>query len=198
MTRFIDQKENQASSNMSSMSPIAMLLSTDTCFQDLIADRISLTSKETGCMELSLLPIDRMKKRNNKLVLYLILLSATRSLLHLEVKELAVYELDDVVPCVIFSPSASDYAFAYKDKQTSVWICLCHRKYNQKVVGVVPAIDKARLYRGKVGEIICCYFSIHLVYFYCKHNFDRKIKRNLLDNLNENLRQPNGQIQLFI
>lgn len=66
----------------------------------------------------------------------------------------------------------------------------------KQVAGVVPAIEKARLYRGKGGEImrsavsrfIECISSSHLL-------LPEKIKRSLLDTLSENLRHPNSQIQ---
>ncbi|XP_057955692.1 tubulin-folding cofactor D isoform X2 [Malania oleifera] len=64
------------------------------------------------------------------------------------------------------------------------------------VAGVVPAIEKARLYRGKGGELmraavsrfIECISLIQVV-------LPEKIKCRLLDALNENLRHPNSQIQ---
>lgn len=66
----------------------------------------------------------------------------------------------------------------------------------KQVAGVVPAIEKARLYRGKGGEImrsavsrfIECISSSHLL-------LPEKIQRSLLDTLSENLRHPNSQIQ---
>lgn len=66
----------------------------------------------------------------------------------------------------------------------------------KQVAGVIPAIEKARLYRGKGGEImrsavsrfIECISSSHLL-------LPEKIKRSLLDTLSENLRHPNSQIQ---
>ncbi|KAG6677496.1 hypothetical protein I3842_14G030100 [Carya illinoinensis] len=66
----------------------------------------------------------------------------------------------------------------------------------QRIAGVVPAIEKARLYRGKGGEImrsavsrfIECISSSHLP-------LTEKIKRSLIDTLSDNLRHPNSQIQ---
>ncbi|XP_060182158.1 tubulin-folding cofactor D-like [Lycium barbarum] len=51
-----------------------------------------------------------------------------------------------------------------------------------QVAGVVPAIEKARLYCGKGGEIMLSAVS-------------HKIKQCLLDTLHDNLRHPNSQIQ---
>ncbi|KAJ0758992.1 putative armadillo-like helical, tubulin-specific chaperone D, tubulin-folding cofactor D [Helianthus annuus] len=64
------------------------------------------------------------------------------------------------------------------------------------VAGVVPAIEKARLYRGKGGEImraavsrfIECISTVNIT-------LTEKIKRSLLETINENLRHPNAQIQ---
>lgn len=66
------------------------------------------------------------------------------------------------------------------------------------MASIVPAIEKARLYRGKGGEImraavsrfIECISSSHLPLL-------EKTKRALLDTLNENLRHPNSQIQVI-
>jgi len=79
-------------------------------------------------------------------------------------------------------------------------ICYFYFVEKQKqVAGVVPAIEKARLYRGKGGEImrsavsrfIECISSSHLL-------LPEKIQRSLLDTLSENLRHPNSQIQVFV
>ncbi|CAJ1977590.1 unnamed protein product [Sphenostylis stenocarpa] len=62
--------------------------------------------------------------------------------------------------------------------------------------GVVPAIEKARLYRGKGGEIMRAAVSRFIECIsISKVVLSEKIKRSLLDTLNENLRHPNSQIQ---
>ncbi|KAI9076775.1 hypothetical protein K1719_041251 [Acacia pycnantha] len=64
------------------------------------------------------------------------------------------------------------------------------------LAGVVLSIEKARLYRGKGGEIMWAAVSRFIE---CISVFNiklsEKIKRSLLDTLNENLRHPNSQIQ---
>lgn len=70
----------------------------------------------------------------------------------------------------------------------------------QKVIAsVVPAIEKARLYRGKGGEIMRSAVSrfIECMSSICVP-LTPKIKRGLLDTVNENLRHPNSQIQVLI
>lgn len=75
--------------------------------------------------------------------------------------------------------------------------CILSSGKQKSVASVVPAIEKARLYRGKGGEImraavsrfIECISVAHLV-------LPVKTKKMLLDALNENLRHPNSQIQI--
>jgi len=69
----------------------------------------------------------------------------------------------------------------------------------QLVAGVVPAIEKARLYRGKGGEIMRSAVSRFIECISISHlSLTGKIKRTLLDTLNENLRHPNSQIQVVV
>ncbi|KAL6981770.1 hypothetical protein U1Q18_023391 [Sarracenia purpurea var. burkii] len=69
--------------------------------------------------------------------------------------------------------------------------------YKQKhVAGIVPAIEKARLYRGKGGEIMRSSVSRFIECISVAHvHLPEKVKRSLLDTINENLRHPNSQIQ---
>jgi hypothetical protein len=69
----------------------------------------------------------------------------------------------------------------------------------QLVAGVVPAIEKARLYRGKGGEIMRSAVSRFIECISISHlSLTGKTKRSLLDTLNENLRHPNSQIQVVV
>lgn len=62
---------------------------------------------------------------------------------------------------------------------------------------VVPAIEKARLYRGKGGEIMRAAVSRFIQCLsLSKVSLNDKTKRSLLDTLNENLKHPNAQIQV--
>lgn len=67
------------------------------------------------------------------------------------------------------------------------------------VANMVPAIEKARLYRGKGGEIMRSAVSrfIECIARVQVH-LTEKIKRSLLDTLTENLRHPNSHIQVFL
>ncbi|KAJ3682191.1 hypothetical protein LUZ60_014764 [Juncus effusus] len=62
--------------------------------------------------------------------------------------------------------------------------------------GLVPAIEKARLYRGKGGEIMRLAVSRFIECIsIAKISLNEKIKKSLLDTLNENIKHPNEQIQ---
>ncbi|XP_008812353.2 tubulin-folding cofactor D isoform X2 [Phoenix dactylifera] len=62
--------------------------------------------------------------------------------------------------------------------------------------GIVPAIEKARLYRGKGGEIMRFAVSRFIECLSLSEvSLPEKTKRSLLDTLNENLKHPNAQIQ---
>lgn len=67
----------------------------------------------------------------------------------------------------------------------------------KRVAGLVPAIEKARLYRGKGGEIMRAAVSRFIE---CLSSaaipLSVKIKSGLIDTLSENLRHPNPQIQV--
>ncbi|KAH9627452.1 hypothetical protein KSS87_006143 [Heliosperma pusillum] len=66
----------------------------------------------------------------------------------------------------------------------------------KQVAGIVPAIEKARLYRGKGGEIMRAAVSRFIECISLAHiSVSDKIRRSLLDTLAENLRHPNSQIQ---
>ncbi|XP_015055533.1 tubulin-folding cofactor D [Solanum pennellii] len=65
-----------------------------------------------------------------------------------------------------------------------------------QLAGVVLAIEKARLYRGKGGEIMRSAVSRFIECISsARVQLTDKIKRSLLDTLHENLRHPNSQIQ---
>lgn len=67
----------------------------------------------------------------------------------------------------------------------------------QKITaGIVPAIEKARLYRGKGGEIMRSAVSRFIECIaQAQICLTAKVKRSLLDAINENLRHPNSHIQ---
>jgi hypothetical protein len=63
--------------------------------------------------------------------------------------------------------------------------------------GIVPGIEKARLYRGKGGEIMRSAVSRFIACIsMAAISLNEKTKRSLMETLNENLRHPNSQIQV--
>ncbi|EEF50351.1 tubulin-folding cofactor D [Ricinus communis] len=83
---------------------------------------------------------------------------------------------------VVLALHQHDYTLA-SDRQNSV-------------AGIVPAIEKARLYRGKGGEIMRSAVSRFIECIsLCHLTLTEKIKSSLLDTLNDNMRHPNSQIQ---
>lgn len=67
----------------------------------------------------------------------------------------------------------------------------------KQVANIVPAIERARLYRGKGGEIMRGAVSRFIECIsIAKLSLPKKITKTLLDTLNENLRHPNSQIQV--
>ena len=67
----------------------------------------------------------------------------------------------------------------------------------KQIAGLVPAVEKARLYRGKGGEIMRAAVSRFIECISVAHiSLPDKTRKSLLDTLNENLRHPNSQIQV--
>jgi hypothetical protein len=66
----------------------------------------------------------------------------------------------------------------------------------KRMAGIVPSIEKARLYRGKGGEIMRLAVSRFIECISLSHvTLAERTERILLDTLTENLRHPNSQIQ---
>jgi hypothetical protein len=75
---------------------------------------------------------------------------------------------------------------------------LCFWTEREKAVaGMVPAIEKARLYRGKGGEIMRSAVSRLIEYTaLVEIRLSPKIQKILHDSLDENLKHPNAEIQV--
>ncbi|XP_020697787.1 tubulin-folding cofactor D isoform X1 [Dendrobium catenatum] len=71
-----------------------------------------------------------------------------------------------------------------------------HTEKQQKLAGIVPAIEKARLYRGKGGEIMRSAVSRFIdCISRSAISLNDKTRKILLDTLTDNLKHPNAQIQ---
>ncbi|GER46456.1 tubulin-folding cofactor D, partial [Striga asiatica] len=108
--------------------------------------------------------------------------------------------LEKLAPCTL----SSDLCMRHGAVLATGEMVLALHMYNyilptdkQKVVaGIVPAIEKARLYRGKGGEIMRSAVSRFIECIsQAQVSLTDKTRRSLLDTLNENLKHPNSQIQ---
>lgn len=103
-----------------------------------------------------------------------------------------------IVQTIIFVVMLCLFSFLY-NKWVEVSLTCPFTDKQKHVAGVVPAIEKARLYRGKGGEIMRLAVSRFIECISLYHlPLTEKIKRSLLDTLNENLRHPNSQIQVLL
>lgn len=112
----------------------------------------------------------------------------------------ANFALEKLIPCTLASDLCMRHGATLAVGELVLALHKCGYALpldKQKVVaGVVPAIEKARLYRGKGGEIMRAAVSRFIECISIVNiTLTEKIKRSLLDTLNENLRHPNGQIQ---
>ncbi|KAF4384712.1 hypothetical protein F8388_004019 [Cannabis sativa] len=108
--------------------------------------------------------------------------------------------LETLIPCTLSSDLCMRHGATLAVGELVLALHQCDyalsSEKQKRVAAVVPAIEKARLYRGKGGEIMRLAVSrfiecISLV----RLSLTEKIKRSLLETLNENLRHPNSQIQ---
>ncbi|XP_047981355.1 tubulin-folding cofactor D isoform X1 [Salvia hispanica] len=108
--------------------------------------------------------------------------------------------LDKLVPCTLSSDLCMRHGATLATGE--VVLALHKQSYalptdkQKTVAGIVPAIEKARLYRGKGGEIMRSAVSRFIQCIsIAKISLTEKIKRSLLDTLNENLKHPSSNIQ---
>ncbi|KAL8235656.1 hypothetical protein R6Q59_016737 [Mikania micrantha] len=127
--------------------------------------------------------------------------SALSNLVKYDPEYSANYVLEKLIPCTLATDLCMRHGATMAVGELVLALHNCGyvfpMVYKQKVLaGVIPAIEKARLYRGKGGEIMRAAVSrfcecISIVNI----NLTEKVKRSLLDTINENLRHPNAQIQ---
>ncbi|XP_030470997.1 tubulin-folding cofactor D [Syzygium oleosum] len=112
----------------------------------------------------------------------------------------ANYILEKLIPCTLSSDLCMRHGATLAAAELVLSLYQCHYPLpddkQRKVAGIVPAIEKARLYRGKGGEIMRAAVSRFIECISLSHLLvPKKIIRSLLDTLSENLRHPNSQIQ---
>lgn len=125
---------------------------------------------------------------------------ALSSLVKYDPEYFANYALDKIIPCTLSSDLCMRHGATLATGELVLALHQCDYALSadkQKCVsGVVPAIEKARLYRGKGGEIMRSAVSRFIECISVSSvSLPEKIKRSLLDTLNENMRHPNSQIQ---
>ncbi|XP_048132760.1 tubulin-folding cofactor D [Rhodamnia argentea] len=112
----------------------------------------------------------------------------------------ANYILEKLIPCTLSSDLCMRHGATLAAAELVLSLYQCHYPLpddkQKKVAGIIPAIEKARLYRGKGGEIMRAAVSRLIECISLSHLLvPKKIIRSLLDTLSENLRHPNSQIQ---
>ncbi|PRQ56920.1 putative tubulin-specific chaperone D, tubulin-folding cofactor D [Rosa chinensis] len=125
---------------------------------------------------------------------------ALSSLVKYDPEYFANYALEKIIPCTLSSDLCMRHGATLATGELVLALHQCDYALSadkqKRVAGVVPAIAKARLYRGKGGEIMRSAVSRFIECISVSSvSLPEKIKRSLLDTLNENLRHPNSQIQ---
>uniref|UniRef100_A0A0E0M9J2 Uncharacterized protein n=1 Tax=Oryza punctata TaxID=4537 RepID=A0A0E0M9J2_ORYPU len=103
------------------------------------------------------------------------------------------YALEKLVPCTLSSDLCTRHGATLAAGEIALKLYQLGFTFT---TGIVPAIEKARLYRGKGGEIMRSAVSRFIACISMAGiSLNEKTKRSLLETLNENLRHPNAQIQ---
>ncbi|XP_027363985.1 tubulin-folding cofactor D isoform X2 [Abrus precatorius] len=108
--------------------------------------------------------------------------------------------MEKLIPCTLSSDLCMRHGATLATGELVLALHQCNFSLpsdkQKSLAGVVPAIEKARLYRGKGGEIMRAAVSRFIECIsISKVALSEKIRKSLLDTLNENLRHPNSQIQ---
>ncbi|KAG2547960.1 hypothetical protein PVAP13_9KG142400 [Panicum virgatum] len=111
------------------------------------------------------------------------------------------HALEKLVPCTLSSDLCTRHGATLAAGEVALRLYQLGFTFStdmQKALsGIVPAIEKARLYRGKGGEIMRSAVSRFISCISIAGiSLNEKIKKSLLETLNDNLRHPNAQIQV--
>ncbi|ONK55964.1 uncharacterized protein A4U43_C10F2750 [Asparagus officinalis] len=112
----------------------------------------------------------------------------------------AGYVLDKLVSCTLSLDLCTRHGATLAAGELVLTLHQCGFNFStekqKSLSGVVPAIEKARLYRGKGGEIMRAAVSRFIECLSLSEvSLSEKNKKSLLDTLNDNLKHPNAQIQ---
>ncbi|KAH7659511.1 Tubulin-specific chaperone D C-terminal protein [Dioscorea alata] len=125
---------------------------------------------------------------------------ALSALVRYDQEYFASYALEKLIPCTLSSDLCMRHGATVASGELILSLHQCGFNFSVEkqiiLAGVVPAIEKARLYRGKGGEIMRSAVSRYIECISCsKVSLMEKTKKSLLDTLYENMRHPNAQIQ---
>ncbi|EOA23407.1 hypothetical protein CARUB_v10016587mg [Capsella rubella] len=125
---------------------------------------------------------------------------ALAALVKYEPKHFANYVLEKLVPCTLSTDLCMRHGATLAAGEVVLALHQCgyvlSADSQKRMAGIVPCIEKARLYRGKGGEIMRLAVSRFIECISLSHvTLAERTERILLDTLSENLRHPNSQIQ---
>uniref|UniRef100_J3N3Z0 Uncharacterized protein n=1 Tax=Oryza brachyantha TaxID=4533 RepID=J3N3Z0_ORYBR len=121
-------------------------------------------------------------------------------LVQYDINYFAGYALEKLVPCTLSSDLCTRHGATLAAGEIALKLYQLGFAFTtdmqKALAGIVPAIEKARLYRGKGGEIMRSAVSRFIACISMAGiTLNEKTKKSLLETLNENLRHPNAQIQ---
>ncbi|CAH2063338.1 unnamed protein product [Thlaspi arvense] len=122
------------------------------------------------------------------------------ALVKYEPKHFDNYVLEKLIPCTLSTDLCMRHGVTLAAGEVVLALHQCgyvlSADRQKRMAGIVPAIEKARLYRGKGGEIMRLAVSRFIECISLSHvTLSQRTERILLDTLTENLRHPNSQIQ---
>lgn len=125
---------------------------------------------------------------------------ALAPLVKYEPKHFANYVLEKLIPCTLSTDLCMRHGATLAAGEVVLALHQCgyvlSADSQKRMAGIVPSIEKARLYRGKGGEIMRLAVSRFIECISLSHvTLAERTERILLDTLTENLRHPNSQIQ---
>ncbi|CAL4934301.1 unnamed protein product [Urochloa decumbens] len=125
---------------------------------------------------------------------------ALSSLVQYDMDYFGGHALEKLVPCTLSSDLCTRHGATLAAGEVALRLYqlgfTLSTDMQKALSGIVPAIEKARLYRGKGGEIMRSAVSRFISCISIAGiSLNEKTKKSLLETLNENLRHPNSQIQ---
>ncbi|ESQ44003.1 hypothetical protein EUTSA_v10005754mg [Eutrema salsugineum] len=122
------------------------------------------------------------------------------ALVKYEPEHFANYVLEKLIPCTLSTDLCMRHGATLAAGEVVLALHQCgyvlSADSHKRMAGIVPAIEKARLYRGKGGEIMRLAVSRFIECISLSRvTLSERTERILLDTLTENLRHPNSQIQ---